>query len=353
MRLRLVLALALMAGVGAGGAAAVAPPRRVLPPRERRDAIADYASRLRLGPAQRHGSLVLFPVLASGVRVPEVDLTLDKAMDLGVVDIRELKPADVNRVRVRNRAKRPIFVMAGEMLKDARQDRIVGDDLILPPGKEITVRVFCVEHGRWVAKTEEFKSGRAMAQASVRLRARAGQEAVWSQVADEQERLSAPSETGALRSVRESPEVQGKIRPYTHALSDLPDDFPRACGVVATVGGEILAADLFSSPAIFRQLWPKLLESYVIDSLDRPGMGRRPEASWVRRWLERLGTARQEEKRTPGLGTLYELEGRGLVGSALVWDRGVVHMGAFPTASIAPVDYNALKFRRERLGEGE
>ena len=339
-----LMAALLFPAVGRSGA-----PTRVLPPPGARDSISAYASRLRVGPAQRSGDLVVFPVFASGVTIPDVDLTLDKAMSLGVLEISELASAEVNRVRVHNRAKQPVYIMAGEMLRGAKQDRIVGDDLILPPGEGLPVPVFCVEHGRWVSKTESFKSGRAMAGAGIRQRAPAGQAAVWQEVAGEQARLSAPSATGALSSIHDSAEVQRKIKPYARDLSDLPDDFPKACGVVAAVRGDIIAADLFSSPALFRQLWPKLLDSYVIDALDRPERGRVPDESFVQRWLDGLRRAERVSKDTPGSGSLYELRGAGLLGSALVWDQGVVHIAAFRALSIPEPQFDSLRFRRERL----
>jgi len=184
-------------------------------------------------------------------------------------------------------------------------------------------------------------------------RARADQGLVWSEVAREQERLQAPSVTGAYGSVPASPAVQERIKPYTRRFLDLPDEFPKARGVVATVRGEVIAADLFSSAALFRQLWPKLLESYVIDALDRPLRGRDTEARSIERWLNGLRQADRSRKDTPGQGTLYELRGAGILGSALVYQKGVVHMELFQGVFAATRDFNRLQFRRGRLGAEE
>ncbi|HUU54432.1 MAG TPA: DUF6569 family protein [Armatimonadota bacterium] len=225
-------------------------------------AMEAYAAQLKVGPPKKHGNLTLYPVFADDVTVPDVGLTLDEAMDRGVLAIRELKPAEVNRVRLVSTAKEPIFVMGGEMLTGAKQDRIMGDDMIVSPGADLTVPVFCVEHGRWVAKSDSFTSAAFMATSEVRkARAAADQGGVWNQVAAEQERLEAPSESGALRSIQDSEEVQERMRPYRRALSDFPRDIGKARGVVACVGDEIVAADLFGSRALFMQLGPRLLNS--------------------------------------------------------------------------------------------
>ncbi|UCC69433.1 MAG: hypothetical protein JSV79_05845 [Armatimonadota bacterium] len=314
------------------------------------DAIDAYASRLQVGPPERHANLSLYPLFADGVIVPDLELTLDEAIERGLLEIAELKPAEVNRVRLISRADEPVFIMGGEMLLGAKQDRIAGDDLVVPPGAELVIPVYCVEQGRWVAKTDAFSSAGALVGSEVRkARQRADQGAVWSEVAAEQSRLNAPSETGALRSVRESEEVQDRMRPYTRALGDFARDHRKARGVVACMGSEIIAADLFGSRTVFRTLWPKLLESYVIDAFDRRGREQAPDSVRIRRWLDGITRAEKTRKPTPGAGTLYELHGGGIIGSALVYQEGVIHMELFRGYVVRPVRYNRLEFRRDRL----
>lgn len=318
------------------------------------DAINAYAEQLQVAPPIRHAHLTLYPIVVEGVAVPDLELTLDEAMEAELLEIRELKPAEVNRVKLVSRAKEPIFAMGGQMLGGAQQDRIVGDDLIVPPGAELTVPVFCVERGRWVGTSQSFSSMGAVAGSAVR---KAGQEAdqraVWDNVAAQQERLDAPSETGALRSVQESESIQRKLGPYERALSSLPASVPKARGVVACLGDEILAADLFASRLLFESLWPKLLESYVIDALDRERTGPAPDAVQIRRWLSGVAEADKLPEDTPGDGALYELRGRGLMGSALVYDDAVVHMELFATETPEPNPFNRLEFRRDRLEREE
>ena len=102
-------------------------------------------------------------------------MTLDLAGAKGLIEVAELKDSEVNRLRLRSRAKEPVFVMAGEMVRGGKQDRIVADDLLLAPGDELTVAVFCVEHGRWVAGGGggRFTTGHSLAGAGARGAARA------------------------------------------------------------------------------------------------------------------------------------------------------------------------------------
>jgi hypothetical protein len=62
-----------------------------------------------------------------------------------------------------------------------------------------------------------------------------------------------------------------------------------------------------------------------------------------------MAAARRVPKDTPGDGDLFELDGRGLVGAALVYDGGVVHVAAFAERERERVQHNNLRFRRERL----
>ena len=355
MKARGLLALiAVMAVVGlrpAPGPAEEEAECRLQPPT---GAIDAYISQFKVGPPKRHANLTLYPIFADGVTVPGVDLTLDEAMERGLLEIRELKSAEVNRALLVSRAKGPIFVMGGEMLTGAKQDRIVGDDLIVPAGAELTVPVFCVEHGRWVMKSDTFASASFLASSEVRKARRAAdQSAVWEEVAAEQERLAAPSATGTLQSVQHSEEVKEQMKPYKRALSDLPIDVGKARGVVACVGSDIIAADVFGSRAVFAQLWPKLLDSYVIDAVGRDAGGRAPDAVRIKQWLMHVADAERTFKRTPGVGTLCQLTGRSLVGSALLYEGGVVHMELFRRHDARPAGFNRLEFRRERLGEQE
>ena len=314
------------------------------------DAIDAYASQLQVGPPQRYANLTLFPIFADDVIVPDVELTLDEALEQGLLEISELMPAEVNRVRLRSCAKEPVFIMGGEMLLGAKQDRIVGDDLVVPPRADLVIPVYCVEQGRWIAKTGAFSSAGALVGAEVRkARQRADQGAVWGRVAEEQSRLNAPSETGSVRSIRESGEVQDKIRPYTRTLMDFAIDHGKARGVVACVGSDIIAGDLFGSRALFRALWPKLLESYVIDALDRPARRRASDAVRIKMWLGGITRAEKTRKPTPGAGTLWELRGGGIIGSALVHHEGVVHMELFRGRVVRPLRFDRLEFRRDRL----
>jgi len=373
-RLALILVLAVTTVACAAGRIRRTPPGSL--GKLEGGGLATFAERLEVQPGDSYRALTLYPVVASGVRVPGVDLTLDEAVNRDLLEVDELTQSDMNHLLVTNHAKEPVFAMSGEMLRGGKQDRIIADDLVIPAKSGLKVAVYCVEHGRWTVSEGAgglrgrgaFTAGHSLAGAGVRAAGGlggggrgGGQSAVWATVAEQSQALRARSVTGALRAVHDSTEVRARMRPYQEAFSGLLDNNPRASGVVAVVAGQILAADLFSSRSVFRHMWPQLLEAYVIDALERAGAHRqeaplkpRTAASWVERWLRTVRTADRTAQETPGEGTLYLLRGREVAGSALLWQNAVVHLGLFPAGAVRPLEeeaprYNQQEFRRDRL----
>ena len=93
----------------------------------------------------------------------------------------------------RNRSDRYIFLMAGEALGGAKQDRMVSDDVLLPTHSRVEIAVWCVEHGRWTGE-KEFRGSAFTAPPAVRKRAIASknQSEVWDSVAEMQRATGAP-----------------------------------------------------------------------------------------------------------------------------------------------------------------
>src|SRR5574340_819228 len=85
--------------------AAGRPPAR--PPADggpRSPELYAFARHLQVGPPVRYEHLTIFPVMASGVRVPEVTMTLDLAGAKGLMEVAELKDSEVNRLTLRSSA---------------------------------------------------------------------------------------------------------------------------------------------------------------------------------------------------------------------------------------------------------
>ena len=115
-------------------------------------------------------NITIFPVVTSSTQDTSPFLTLDEGLSSGEVIVseqgavalarsRDGRPvavpqynsgASVNQLVLINRSKRPLLLLAGELVSGGKQDRIIGKDRIVPVGSEpLPLDVFCVEHGRW------------------------------------------------------------------------------------------------------------------------------------------------------------------------------------------------------------
>src|ERR1700758_2854730 len=166
----------------------------------------------------RHGNLTVFPVVAARSYPTGEFLTLDEGLRSGEVIVTEAgsvqglvrrQPpngirhdgAEVNRLVLVNNSKRPLLLLAGEIVTSGKQDRVIGKDrIVLPESDPIDLSVFCVEPGRWVGSSETFGTmGTVMAAPAVRGKAMAekNQAQVWSEVGKSRDEMMARAPSAA------------------------------------------------------------------------------------------------------------------------------------------------------------
>ena len=110
-----------------------------------------------------HGNLTVFPVVAAKSYPTGQFLTLDEGLRSGEVVVTEAgnvqglirrhqapairhDGAQVNRLVLVNNSKRPLLLLAGEIVSGGKQDRVIGKDRIVPPESDpVDLSVFCVE----------------------------------------------------------------------------------------------------------------------------------------------------------------------------------------------------------------
>ncbi|MEL7124270.1 MAG: DUF6569 family protein, partial [Bacteroidota bacterium] len=66
--------------------------------------------------------------------------------------------ASVNTLTIENFSDQPIFLMSGEVITGGMQDRVIGQDMVIPPRSGLMdIPVYCVEKGRWTGGTKKNK----------------------------------------------------------------------------------------------------------------------------------------------------------------------------------------------------
>jgi hypothetical protein len=288
------------------------------------------------------GDLTLFPVVRADGKTPPADqfLTLDEGLKSGEIEVTEagkvqglVRPRgaatpwrytgdQVNTLVLVNNSKRPLLLLAGEIVTGGKQDRVIAKDRIVPAGANpIDLSVFCIEHGRWTESSAKFgttsknTAGSFMVQPAVRQQAMVAkdQQKVWNSVngaistmavvagavpaqdsgagiamggpvvagpvhgiaptsgplIDGRAALGTTSYAKAMQtqavSAKVDEETAGLVKSREQALATLRQE--HAVGVVVALRGEVIWADIFSDTELLTRYWTKLVRSYAAEGL--------------------------------------------------------------------------------------
>ena len=296
-------------------------------------------------------NLTIFPLTRKFT--PATDyLSLDQAMKNDVLTIREVGSGEVNYVELRNSGNKPVLIMTGEMISGAKQDRMLKDDILIPPKSEwLRVPVYCVEHGRWASVSPAFKSSGLVVPNALRQRARITekQSAVWDEIAESQDRLGIVSSTGTAIANYEDEDTKKMIAEYTERFHDMPKLVKNTVGICVATGARIICVDIFASNSLLMKYWDKLLKSYVMDAMNEQRST--IETNEVQSMLDALAHAHHVSIGTPGLGSLFKIETDFGKGSALIHKTNLVHMDFFPDVVFADPEWHLDMRRDQRLND--
>ena len=299
-------------------------------------------------------NISIFPVVSSSSQDTSSFLTLEEGLSTGDVVVREQgseglarsrdgRPvyipqpttgASVNQLVLINRSKRPLLLLAGELVSGGKQDRIIGKDRIVPAGAPpLPLDVFCVEHGRWTG-VSQFAAAKTIVHPSVRESAAVdqAQTKVWDSVRNGTNLKAAPAapapkisaqsletaiagsaRTEAYEKIYESRGVAVSIesfvvevqRRFAHVTSGLKGE--HVVGVVVAYGGEVAWSDIFASGDLFDRYWHKLLRSYAVEALTRPTYREVASRENASEFLRRLN-GRETQETEPGVYRWREIK---------------------------------------------
>jgi hypothetical protein len=102
---------------------------------------------------------------------------------------------------------------------------------------------------------------------------------------------------------------------------------PGQTGVVAAAASGILCADLFDRPETLQRLWDRLIPSYALEAMTRPG--RTVLASDAEAFLREGATAEITTHQAVGRGTDLRLTSGTIVGAALEVEQTIIHLSLF------------------------
>lgn len=236
---------------------------------------------VRLSGPYTHENLSVFLVHRKDAAAKEQYLTLQEALDKGLVKV--IETSNVGQLVIHNEAGDiNIYIQSGDIVKGGKQDRTIQYDYVLiPKQKKLDVNSFCVENGRWrqrgVESADEFESSNyQLGTRGLKMAAKydGDQGRVWQEVARVQDQLSeniggsvrAPQSASSLQLSLEHKDVKEFTEQYTEKLLPIIKDTPDAVGFVYAINGQVVGADLYTSASLFSKLWPKLLQSAVTEA---------------------------------------------------------------------------------------
>ena len=290
----------------------------------------------RLGAPLHHRNLTLFPLFLDGAGEPPYDLFRD-ALARGDVEVREVSEAgSVPNLTLVNRGTRPVLVPEGEILKGAKQNRVVNVTVLVAASSTYTLPVSCVERGRWHAVSATFAGGahahpalRAAKLASVHLSRRAGrgttsdQGRVWAEVDHASARLGVSSGTSSLTDVMEG--AGDRLQPYRASITLPPD----ACGFVAGSGGRVIGLEAFGAPSVMARVAASLTDAYFAEA-SWDGRECRPTAeAEARAFLAAAAAGLRPCERQESAGVELELATPEAAGTGLAYAGRLCHVAAF------------------------
>jgi hypothetical protein len=308
--------------------------------------LAEISTRLSIGEPQAFRNLTVVPLLdpqapSSGF------LVLDEALAGGVTEVTEISESgSVPQLRLLNRGDEDVFLLDGEELAGAKQNRILNLSILVPGRSELEIPVSCVEQGRWSWRGRGFSGTERVIYSRLRRRnseavsaslhsfhsRRGDQGQVWDDIAMKSDRMSVHSDTGAAGALYER--HRADLDEFVAGISASSGQV----GAAFLVDGRFAGLDLLVGPDLFARLLPKLVRSYALDAIDetepalQAGNGSARGVDAVRVALRAVPEMSEKRHRAVGRGHDLRLEGDGLVGGALIAEGALIHLGLWSTA---------------------
>lgn len=303
------------------------------------NAIRTRLQAIQLGAPRTFRGMTVFPLVGPPAPAPDYD-TLEEAIDSGAARVTEISAGgSVPELRIENDGDRGVFLLDGEQLVGAKQNRVINLSILVPPRTTLVIPVSCVEAGRWSRRSGAFSSSRHALFARARARKAAqvsyamaaggrrqsDQARVWSDISEKLESLGVDSDSSAMLDAYETHE-----RP----IDDYVEAFrigPGQVGALFGLGGRVVGLDLFESPGTLASHLGRLLRSCALDALELDASDDAAGVTEARaeKFLDDVASAHADVYPSVGAGQDVRLSAPGLSGGALVLGERILHLGAF------------------------
>ena len=278
-------------------------------------------------------------------RTAEQDTFLYKSASYAIknrmIEVKEVSDSgSVNDLFVINYSDFYVFFMDGDILKGAKQNRVLNTSVLLKPHSKTVLPVSCVEAGRWRYSSSKF---------------------------DVEERYSAPPDlrfskakkvSMNLECNREFSADQREIWNYVEKVSDLNDvisdtsnlsdvfcrrendlnsatkDFEankEANGIAVFVNGKLSGVDVFNRKDVYEEYFTKILNGIAMETNYSRDLGESVDegkaSEKVQEFLKNIDSAAKKEYNAVGAGTEKRFDSKDIAGFELYYEKDLIHMG--------------------------
>jgi hypothetical protein len=265
-----------------------------------------------------------------------------RAIAANMIEVKELGDSgSVNTIFVVNSSGSFIFLMDGDILAGAKQNRVVNTSILLAPHSKTKIPVSCVEQGRWKHTSPTFTDSPAAAPMFLRadkarqvkesLKRGAGfasdQAKVWDGVASFQQAHHVQSPTSCLSDVFDKKGVD-----FDQHLKRFTLD-PGSNGIAIYFGKHLAGIDIFNRRSVLEEYLPKILKGAAIEAESLESSREHlAEAEGKYRVLDLLDSIEQlhfDEQPGVGVGLDRRFETPGVQGFELEYNKHSIHLAVF------------------------
>jgi len=203
------------------------------------------------------------------------------------------------------------------VIQGGKQDRVIGQDVVIPPkSAKVKLPVYCVEHGRWSAKTSgnQFDNYFSVSGLSVRkaVDVKKDQSEVWKTVADVNTKNKVNTSTSAYTALKTSTDYVKIENEYLSALQSKLAAEKDIIGVIVASGDKVIGCEIFATEQLFRKSADNLLRSYIHEAVTN-GKPVTISANAVKTYMDDLLVDQpSQERKINSKGKMFVSEGKKL-----------------------------------------
>lgn len=268
-------------------------------------------------------------------------VSLGTAAKEKMIELLELKEgASVNDILVVNHSDKYVFMMDGDIIEGAKQNRVINTSILLAPKVKTKIHVSCVEQGRWYHVSDLFMPSDYVAPANMRQvknedvfsslkrqsKAYAHQGRVWDKVSENLHVQDIKSETSNLSDAMNSKQEEFTIFADNFKADD------HVNGLAFFNDNKFVGLDLFNSSKVYKEYFPKILKGAAMQfSYLKEPTKKVDEAELKYRFLETMDKIETLERNSfngVGVGTEERFESDKLNGFQLMFENKIIHLTA-------------------------